>query len=151
MGRQQHMDRKYQRYALDIIRRIKAEREEEDRDRAIGTFEYHGHCIHGVYVGGCGIDWMCQWCEGGWTLYEYARHHAQMQRDRDRQASLEHIVTSMFTRTGIEWQAFTREERDGFADHLCAALAALAPDRNTRTANTGTADTGTVDPGRAAA
>lgn len=24
-----------------------------------------GYCEHGVYVGGCGIDWMCQWCEDG--------------------------------------------------------------------------------------
>lgn len=24
-----------------------------------------GHCRHGVYVGGCGIDWMCGPCEDG--------------------------------------------------------------------------------------
>lgn len=24
-----------------------------------------GHCVHGVYVGGCGIDWMCGACEDG--------------------------------------------------------------------------------------
>lgn len=24
-----------------------------------------GHCRHGVYVGGCGIDWMCGACEDG--------------------------------------------------------------------------------------
>ena len=24
-----------------------------------------GHCFHGVYVGGCGIDWMCGYCESG--------------------------------------------------------------------------------------
>ena len=23
------------------------------------------YCKHGVYVGGCGIDWMCGKCEGG--------------------------------------------------------------------------------------
>lgn len=23
------------------------------------------YCKHGVYVGGCGIDWMCQRCEDG--------------------------------------------------------------------------------------
>lgn len=26
---------------------------------------YSGHCFHGTYVGGCGIDWMCGWCESG--------------------------------------------------------------------------------------
>lgn len=24
-----------------------------------------GYCEHGVYVGGCGIDWMCGYCETG--------------------------------------------------------------------------------------
>lgn len=24
-----------------------------------------GYCIHGVYVGGCGVDWMCGHCEMG--------------------------------------------------------------------------------------
>lgn len=26
---------------------------------------YEGYCFHGKYVGGCGIDWMCGWCESG--------------------------------------------------------------------------------------
>lgn len=26
---------------------------------------YSGYCFHGTYVGGCGIDWMCGWCESG--------------------------------------------------------------------------------------
>lgn len=24
-----------------------------------------GYCFHGQYVGGCGIDWMCGYCESG--------------------------------------------------------------------------------------
>lgn len=24
-----------------------------------------GYCFHGTYVGGCGIDWMCGYCESG--------------------------------------------------------------------------------------
>lgn len=30
-------------------------------------YERHqaGYCRHGVYVGGCGIDWMCGACESG--------------------------------------------------------------------------------------
>lgn len=26
---------------------------------------YSGYCKHGVYVGGCGVDWMCGACEAG--------------------------------------------------------------------------------------
>lgn len=32
-----------------------------------------GYCDHGFYVGGCGIDWMCQWCEAGISLAEAKR------------------------------------------------------------------------------
>ena len=28
-----------------------------------------GYCIHGVYVGGCGIDWMCGNCEMGYDQW----------------------------------------------------------------------------------
>lgn len=27
--------------------------------------EDHNYCRHGVYVGGCGYDHMCGWCESG--------------------------------------------------------------------------------------
>lgn len=30
----------------------------------------HGYCEHGVYVGGSGIDWTCQWCEDGISVAE---------------------------------------------------------------------------------
>lgn len=40
-----------------------------------------GYCEHGVYVGGCGIDWMCQWCEDGISLAE-ARRIVAAQRKR---------------------------------------------------------------------
>lgn len=30
-----------------------------------------GYCEHGVYVGGCGPDWMCGWCESGISWGEY--------------------------------------------------------------------------------
>lgn len=36
--------------------------------------DYHdGRCPHGVYVGGCGIDWMCGICESDVTWAEYIR------------------------------------------------------------------------------
>lgn len=30
-----------------------------------GARDPKGYCKHGVYVGGCGIDWMCMACEMG--------------------------------------------------------------------------------------
>lgn len=30
-----------------------------------GARDPDGYCPHGVYVGGCGIDWMCGACECG--------------------------------------------------------------------------------------
>ena len=30
-----------------------------------GARDPRGYCKHGVYVGGCGIDWMCGQCENG--------------------------------------------------------------------------------------
>ena len=32
-----------------------------------------GYCEHGKYVGGCGIDWMCGWCEDGVSAAEAER------------------------------------------------------------------------------
>lgn len=32
---------------------------------------WDGYCEHGTYVGGCGIDWMCQWCEDGISWQDY--------------------------------------------------------------------------------
>lgn len=34
--------------------------------------ELDGYCHHGVYVGGCGIDYMCHNCESGYSNYEVA-------------------------------------------------------------------------------
>ena len=38
-------------------------RDEDDEDEQPEA----GYCKHGVYVGGCGIDWMCGDCEAGTT------------------------------------------------------------------------------------
>lgn len=32
-----------------------------------------GYCQHGQYVGGCGIDYMCEWCENGVSAAEARR------------------------------------------------------------------------------
>ena len=33
--------------------------------------EPDGYCEHGKYVGGCGVDWMCRWCEDGISRAEW--------------------------------------------------------------------------------
>jgi hypothetical protein len=40
----------------DILAHDRAERD---------ALASEGHCRHGVYVGGCGVDWMCGPCEDG--------------------------------------------------------------------------------------
>lgn len=46
----------------------------------------HDHCVHGTYVGGCGIDWMCGPCEMGVEWDDYLEHldHQRRQYERDR-------------------------------------------------------------------
>jgi hypothetical protein len=36
-----------------------------------------GYCEHGKYVGGCGIDWMCGYCEDGisWEDFQAIEHY----------------------------------------------------------------------------
>ena len=40
--------------------------------------ERDGYCEHGVYVGGCGIDWMCGYCESGVTVADLEERDAAM-------------------------------------------------------------------------
>lgn len=35
------------------------------------TRDRDGYCEHGTYVGGCGPDLMCQWCESGASWSDY--------------------------------------------------------------------------------
>lgn len=46
-----------------------------------------GYCEHGTYVGGCGIDWMCSWCEDGISLAEAKRIVAAEKRRAKREAA----------------------------------------------------------------
>lgn len=42
--------------------------------------ESYGYCEHGIYVGGCGADYMCGWCENGDTRNAYAEAIAEAKR-----------------------------------------------------------------------
>lgn len=43
------------------------------------------YCIHGKYVGGCGADLMCHWCEDGTTDSAYAWLIATERAERRQQ------------------------------------------------------------------
>lgn len=47
------------REAIAEAQRLYAEAE------AYHSVQYEGYCFHGMWVGGCGIDWMCGACESG--------------------------------------------------------------------------------------
>lgn len=44
-----------------------------------------GYCVHGVYVGGCGIDWICGLCEDGVSYEEWQAGLAAERTLRARQ------------------------------------------------------------------
>lgn len=85
------LPREYKLVAVDFLRKIKNQdahrycfsKRSQPRRGAYSSWEQHnncdveiweqeGRCKHGTYVGGCGIDWMCQHCENGLNDYEWA-------------------------------------------------------------------------------
>lgn len=81
----------YKLKAVDFLRRIKKQEDHvycfsktsQRRRGAYSSWEQHrncdveiwaqeGRCKHGTYVGGCGADYMCGYCENGMTDYEWA-------------------------------------------------------------------------------
>lgn len=73
-----------------------------------------GYCPHGVYVGGCGIDWMCQWCENGISVSE-ARKIVRAERTRatreraERAAKFLHDLLRTGKVGGIDAAYFAQE------------------------------------------
>jgi hypothetical protein len=73
--------------------------------------ERDGYCEHGVYVGGCGIDWMCGYCENGVTAAELAEAQAaedvaEFRRAQLRIACLATQHTTSLAQAEAEWAAF---------------------------------------------
>lgn len=67
----------------------------DDRDDTLDKPAYaesYDYCPHGVYVGGCGIDWMCDWCESGISVQEARRivtaRETRETRERAERAAL---------------------------------------------------------------
>jgi hypothetical protein len=59
-----------------------------------------GYCVHGVYVGGCGIDWMCHYCENGVSYKEWKqmlKWEAKEKRRKERQKKFFLIIVNIYT------------------------------------------------------
>lgn len=69
-----------------------------ERIRAYWAGELDGYCIHGNWVGGCGVDWMCGQCESDeqlspteWAM-EIVREERRYAVIRELHAMRERIV-----------------------------------------------------------
>lgn len=65
---------------------------------------YTGYCEHGQYVGGCGVDWMCTWCESGVSLAEAQRivRNERTAAVRERAAQAERVLALLLSRHGAD-------------------------------------------------
>jgi hypothetical protein len=76
---------------------------------------YYPYCIHGVYVGGCGVDYMCGACEDGYTgptLRECREYARRIYVDVARRCALGHFAGSERARlvvSGIYWEEAARK------------------------------------------
>lgn len=78
----------------EIIERQKAQRAE--------AWEA-GYCIHGKYVGGMGVDWICQDCEDGLTIDEMVDSYmAVLVEEVTDTLEIANILTRMEKRVGFE-------------------------------------------------
>lgn len=75
----------------------------DDRDDIPSESYYDGDfCEHGKYVGGCGIDHMCDWCESGISAAEAKRivSAEKTRAIRNRAADVERILNSLLILPG---------------------------------------------------
>lgn len=86
----------------DALRDLKARIRQRSNDQEPERSEA-GYCRHGRYVGGMGIDWICQACEDGTSLHEevddYVDGLVTMVRDV---LDLERIIDRVRNRIGFE-------------------------------------------------
>jgi hypothetical protein len=86
----------------------------DDRDDRPTVSYYDGdHCEHRVYVGGCGIDWMCSWCEDGISASEAKRivraEQTRATRERAERAAKLLALLLMHGMRGTDAQKFAQE------------------------------------------
>ena len=73
-----------------------------------------GYCPHGQYVGGCGADLMCQWCEDGISPAEVreiysARHTREVREKAERAERLLNNLLKIRECGGIDAAHFTEQ------------------------------------------
>lgn len=72
-----------------------------------------GYCEHGTYVGGCGIDWLCQWCEDGISLTEARRIVAaeRLRATRERAGRAAQLLAVLLTHgvSGIDAASYAQD------------------------------------------
>jgi len=64
-----------------------------------------GYCEHGTYVGGCGIDWMCPYCEDGISVAELRKNRRREEwyaRRRRLMVKLSYVLLALYLRIPIE-------------------------------------------------
>ena len=62
-------------------------KERFSKDVFVNSYNEKGYCVHGRYVGGCGIDWICPYCEDGVSEKEYLailKHERKVSERRAR-------------------------------------------------------------------
>ena len=70
--------------------------------------ERDGYCEHGVYVGGCGIDWMCGYCESGVSVADLAEAEAAAEAREALQAIASRVAIRAYSEPEAQavWLAF---------------------------------------------
>lgn len=72
------------------------------------------YCKHGVYVGGCGIDYMCGYCESGYTDEEYSEYIRNKRLRRMHMRTVEALTKRLTYRNGdvvynnVYWRLFAQ-------------------------------------------
>jgi hypothetical protein len=80
-------------------------------DREYWSSDDGGYCKHGTYVGGCGIDWMCGYCESGYSNYEIALSAAWDEMHRVRTFASRELWDKLFRDHAEVFDAMTPEQQ----------------------------------------
>lgn len=105
--------------AIEIKNRLNAAYEEY---RSGNT---DGYCHHGTYVGGCGIDWMCYYCESGYSNYEVALGAAYDWAACQRKVIYDDLWNFMLKEKSELWELTSREKQKEIVDHFTDLLKAI--------------------------
>lgn len=76
-----------------------------------------GYCPHGVYVGGCGIDWMCGACEGeSYSFTQQAYFEATNHINNERRKAFKHAAEQVIDVLADNGEWLNKADRDIFLE-----------------------------------